>query len=230
MLNLMRFKKVMKNSDFKFRGAIFDQDGLLFDTEVVFERCWISEGRKLGLEVTKEFVNKMSGCGRKELTIIVAETYPTINAEDYVESVHRAAAEAQLAMTPVNKPGAREILEFCRFNGIKIALASSSMRHCVDHNLAASGFKEFFDAIVTGRDVKNGKPAPDIFLLAAEKIGVSINECIVFEDSFNGIRAAHAAGARAIMIPDRAQPTPEILELCTPYSTLNDALFSLSEK
>lgn len=217
----------MNKKDFNFRGAIFDQDGLLFDTEVVFERCWISEGRKLGLEVTKEFVNKMSGCGRKELTMIVAETYPTINAEDYVERVHRAAAEAQLAMTPVNKPGAREILKFCRENGIKIALASSSMRHCVDHNLAAAGFKEFFDAIVTGRDVKNGKPAPDIFLLAAEKIGIPISECAVFEDSFNGIRAAHAAGAKAIMIPDRAQPTPEILKLCTTYPTLNDALPNL---
>ena len=213
----------MKNSGFNFSGAIFDQDGLLFDTEVVFERCWINQGRKLGIEVSKEFVNKMSGCGRKELTVIVAETYPMINAEDYVESVHRAAADAQLAMTPVSKPGAREILEFCRSNGIKIALASSSMRHCVDHNLAASGYKVFFDAIVTGRDVKKGKPAPDIFLLAAEKIGVPINECIVFEDSFNGIRAAYAAGARAIMIPDRAQPTPEILKLCTPYPTLNDA-------
>lgn len=217
----------MNKKDFNLRGAIFDQDGLLFDTEVVFERCWISEGRKLGLEVTKEFVNKMSGCGRKELTIIVAETYPNINAEDYVESVHRAAAEAQLAMTPVIKPGVREILEFCRLNGIKIALASSSMRHCVDHNLTASGFKEFFDAIVTGRDVKNGKPAPDIFLLAAEKIGIPISECAVFEDSFNGIRAAHAAGAKAIMIPDRAQPTPEILKLCKTYPTLNEALLNL---
>lgn len=208
----------------KFRGAIFDQDGLLFDTEVVFERCWMEEGRKLGMEVPAEFVNSMSGCGRKELIGIVAKTYPAIDAEDYVERVHRAAADAQLAMTPVMKPGAREILEFCRGNGMKIALASSSMRRCVDHNLSASALAGFFDAVVTGRDVRNGKPSPDIFVLAAGKIGVPPDECVVFEDSFNGIRAAHAAGASAVMIPDRARPTPEILELCTVYASLNDAI------
>ena len=93
-----------------------------------------------------------------------------------------------------------------------------------DHNLSSSGLSGFFDVVVTGRDVRNGKLVPDIFLLAAEKIGVPPNECVVFEDSFNGIRAAHAAGATAIMIPDRARPTPEILELCTVYASLNDAL------
>lgn len=65
-----------------------------------------------------------------------------------------------------------------------------------DHNLSSSGLSGFFDVVVTGRDVRNGKLVPDIFLLAAEKIGVPPNECVVFEDSFNGIRAAHAAGAK----------------------------------
>lgn len=206
------------------RGAIFDQDGLLFDTEVVFERCWKDEGLKLGIEISPDFTHKMSGCGRKELTVIVAETFPGIDVEDYVERVHVAAAEAQLAMTPVMKPGVREVLEFCRANAIRTAVASSSMRRCVDHNLAASGLAGYFDAVVTGRDVENGKPAPDIFILAAQRIGVPPCDCVVFEDSFNGIRAAHAAGAAAVMIPDRAEPTPEILALCEKFESLSDWL------
>lgn len=212
------------NHKIKPLGAIFDQDGLLFDTEVVFERCWREEGEKTGIVITPEFTRKMSGCGRKELVEIIASNFPTVNAEEFVERVHCAAADAQLAMTPVVKPGAREILEFCRLNGIKIALASSSMRRCVDHNLAASQLTEYFDAVITGRDVQNGKPAPDIFLLAAEKIGLPPEKCVVFEDSFNGIRAAYAAGTFPIMIPDRAEPTPEILKLCTKFSSLLDAL------
>lgn len=212
------------NHKIKPLGAIFDQDGLLFDTEVVFERCWEEEGEKIGIVITPEFTRKMSGCGRKELVEIIASNFPTVNAEEFVERVHCAAADAQLAMTPVVKPGAREILEFCRLNGIKIALASSSMRRCVDHNLATSQLSEYFDAVITGRDVQNGKPAPDIFLLAAEKIGLPPEKCVVFEDSFNGIRAAYAAGTFPIMIPDRAEPTPEILNLCTKFSSLLEAL------
>jgi beta-phosphoglucomutase-like phosphatase (HAD superfamily) len=81
-----------------------------------------------------------------------------------------------------------------------------------------------FDTEVTGRDVEHGKPSPDIFILAAERIGISPSDCAVFEDAFPGIRAAHAAGCRAVLIPDRRLPTPEILELCETYSTLSDAI------
>jgi beta-phosphoglucomutase-like phosphatase (HAD superfamily) len=80
------------------------------------------------------------------------------------------------------------------------------------------------DAGNTGRDVERGKPAPDIFVLAAERIGISPSDCAVFEDAFTGIRAAHAAGCRPVLIPDRRAPTPEILELCETYSTLSDAI------
>lgn len=208
-------------------GAIFDQDGLLFDTEVVFERCWIDGGRKHGLDLSPAFVRRLSGCGRRELADIVARTFPGTDGDAFVESVHLAAADAQLAMTPAVKPGVREILTFCRAQGIRTAVASSSMRRLVDHNLAATGLTGFFDEIVTGRDVENGKPAPDIFLLAARRIGVAAADCVVFEDSVNGIRAAHAAGAAAVMIPDRSDPTPEIRALCTVYPTLLDALDAL---
>ena len=206
------------------KGAIFDQDGLLFDTEVIFEQSWIKAGEELGLPVTLELTHRLSGCGKKELAAVISEAFQEVDSEAMVECAHRHAAETQLAMTPIMKPGVREILEFCRRHGICTAIASSSMRHLVDHNLKATGLTEFFDAIVTGRDVVNGKPAPDIFLLAAERIGVPPSECVVFEDAFPGIRAAHAAGCRPVMIPDRALPTPEILDICETYPTLTDAI------
>ena len=209
------------------KGAIFDQDGLLFDTEVIFEQSWIKAGEELGLPVTLELTHRLSGCGKKELAAVIADEFQYVDPEAMVERAHRHAAETQLAMTPIMKPGVREILEFCRKNGIRTAIASSSMRHLVDHNLKVTGLTEFFDAIVTGRDVVNGKPAPDIFLLAAERIGVPPSECVVFEDAFPGIRAAHAAGCRPVMIPDRALPTPEILAICETYPTLTDAIHNV---
>lgn len=206
------------------KGAIFDQDGLLFDTEVIFEKCWVKVGEELGLDVSLDFVHRLCGCGKKELSDIISGEFPGVDSDDMVERVHRLAAEAQLAMKPVLKPGVREILSFCRSRGVRTAVASSSMRHLVDHNLAASGLSGLFDAVVTGRDVKNGKPAPDIFLLAAERIGVSPAECVVFEDAFSGIRAAHSAGCRPVLIPDRSAPTAEILSICESYPALSDAI------
>ena len=219
--------RLMRNVRAVPKGAIFDQDGLLFDTEVIFERSWLKAGEKFGLPVDLELTRRMSGCGRKELVAVIDETFPGVDPESMVEYAHRLAAETQLAMTPVVKPGVREILAFCKSNGVRTAVASSSMRHLVDHNLAAAGLTGFFDAVVTGRDVENGKPAPDIFVLAAERIGISPSDCAVFEDAFTGIRAAHAAGCRPVLIPDRRAPTPEILELCETYSTLSDAIASV---
>jgi HAD superfamily hydrolase (TIGR01509 family) len=175
------------------KGAIFDQDGLLFDTEVIFEQAWIKAGKEHGLPI--------------DLAL-----------------THRFAAETQLAMKPVMKPGVREMLAFCKSRCIRTAIASSSMRHLVDNNLGVTGLTEYFDAVVTGRDVANGKTLPDIFLLAAERIGVPTSDCVVFEDAFTGIRAAHAAGCRPVLIPDRRAPVPEILEICEVYPTLSDAI------
>ena len=206
------------------KGAIFDQDGLLFDTEVIFEQSWIEAGKELGLPIDLELTHRLSGCGKKELAAIIGETFSTSNAEAVVDLAHRLAAETQLAMVPVIKPGVFKILSFCKSRGIRTAIASSSMRHLVDHNLAATGLAEFFDAVVTGRDVANGKPAPDIFLLAAERIGIPPSDCVVFEDSFTGIRAAHAAGCRPVLIPDRRAPTQELLEICETFPTLDDAI------
>ena len=84
--------------------------------------------------------------------------------------------------------------------------------------------EQYFDAVVSGQEVEHGKPAPDIFLLAAERIGVPIEDCYVFEDAFNGVNAGVSSGARTIMVPDLVQPTDEIREkvaaVCT---TLKEA-------
>jgi len=205
------------------KGAIFDQDGLLFDTEIIFEDSWKQVGLEMGLVVPDEFPHACCGCGAKGLPDVVRRFFPDVDGEAYAERTLRRAFETQLATTPTLKPGVREMLARCRSNGIRTAVASSSSRNIVEHNLVSTGLLDLFDAIATGTEVAHGKPAPDIFLLAAGRLGLAPSDCVVFEDAPSGIHAAQAAGCRPVMIPDRVQPTPEILAICTCRPSLFDA-------
>lgn len=208
----------------QFRGAIFDQDGLLFDTEVLFERAWKQAGTEIGIEVPDALTHGCCGCGVNALPDVIRRFFPDIDIPAYVERALALAFEAQMATTPALKPGAREILANCRQKGLRTAIATSSRRRLVEHNLRSTGLVGAFDAIVTGKDVEHGKPAPDIFLLAASKLGLEPSTCLVFEDALTGIRAAHAAGCHPVMVPDRVRPTAEILSICDCRSSLLEAM------
>ena len=105
------------------------------------------------------------------------------------------------------------MLGYLKEKGIRTAIASSSPTDLIISNLKVSGTTDYFDIIVSGKEVEKGKPSPDIFLLAASRLDLDCKDCIIFEDSFNGIRAAHSSGAITIMIPDLIQPTEEIKSL-----------------
>jgi beta-phosphoglucomutase-like phosphatase (HAD superfamily) len=104
------------------------------------------------------------------------------------------------------KPGVRELLEYLKSSSFRTAVASSTYTHIVEKELSDAGILPFFDRIVGGDQVSRSKPNPDIFLRAAEVLDTAPEACLVIEDSYNGIRAAKAAGMRAIMVPDLLQP------------------------
>ena len=124
-----------------------------------------------------------------------------------------SSRESDLFLLTV-KEGAKEVLEYLKSHGYKIGMATSTPLDTVKDHLARTGMTDYFDTVVTGDMIQNGKPAPDIYLLAAERLGVSPEECVGVEDSLNGVRAIHAAGMRAVMIPDMIEPTPEVEGLC----------------
>ena len=105
-------------------------------------------------------------------------------------------------------------MSFFRERGVKLAVASSSARAMVEDNLRRAEILDCFDAVVSGQEVTRGKPAPDIFLLAAERIGCAPEDCYVFEDGVNGARAGVAAGCAAVMIPDLMEPTEDLRAGC----------------
>ena len=212
-----------------FQGAIFDQDGLLFDTESVFQSSWVAAGREMGVAVPEAYTHGVCGLGRGCLPEMVRRYMPSLDPETYIARALAIASERQLSAVPAFRPGVPEILAFFRERGVKMAVAASSTREVVGHNLEASGILPYFDAVVTGEDVVHGKPAPDIFLRAAERLGLPAASCTVYEDALSGIRAAHAAGCRPVMIPDQVQPTPEIRGICTVRTSFLEELAALRE-
>ena len=206
-----------------YAGAIFDQDGLLFDTEITYQRAWIEAGRRQGVTIEPELPRRFCGLGRDLIAGVAREAHPELDIPLYCRTAIEIAWEKQLASVPEKKKGLLEMLTFCRENGIRTAVASSSTLKVVRHNLEAAGVIGYFDAITTGDEVVRSKPAPDIFELAARKIGLDPRACVVFEDAFSGIRGAHAAGCGAVLVPDQSQPTEEILAICTAYPDLGAA-------
>lgn len=205
------------------KGAIFDQDGLLIDTEIIYGKCWKQAGTEFGIVVTDEYHGSLCGRGLKEVIQRARETFPQIDPEAFVRRALSLSAKMQLSCTPDVKPGAREILQYCKEHGIRTSVASSSTRQCVEHNLTVTDLIQYFDEITTGEEVTNGKPAPDIFLRAASKLGVDPKDCVIFEDAPSGIQAAHAAGSLAVMVPDRVRPDEATRAICRVFDSLSDA-------
>lgn len=196
------------------RGAIFDMDGLLLDTERVYQAIWMETAEVFGQKPDPAFPIAVSGSNGEELRAVVRRFYPEVDPEafrrrclDRVETLlDESGAEVKL--------GAPELLAFFRDHGIKISVASSNSQERIRKNLGQSGLLPFFDAIASGLEVERGKPSPDVFLLAAKRIGIPPEDCYVFEDSGNGIRAASAAGCAPVMVPDTAPATEELRGLC----------------
>ena len=189
--------------------VIFDMDGTLLNTEKLFRRAWIETSDDYGLPNGEAFYELVSGSPAKSLESRFYQTYGnSIDYDEFLNARKRCFLSYIERDVPV-KPHAIELLSYLKEQKIKIALATSTNMDIVERNLRLTGMERYFDAVVTGDMVERGKPNPDIFLLAAERIGAKLSEAVVVEDSYNGLRGAHAAGIRGIMIIDSQPPSEE---------------------
>lgn len=204
-------------------------DGVLFDTENIFQQTWREIAQERGITLSTDFVRAISGTSGEHMNRVI-EAYYGVPDGSGIQADCMARVRGKLREDVPVKPGVHELLEYFRKNDVRLAVASSSYEEQIESNLKIAGIRSYFDAIVSGKEVRHGKPAPDIFLLAAEKIGCRPQECYVFEDSSNGIRAGHAAGCTSIMIPDLIAPDEEMYELSDGiYGSLSEALRHLKE-
>ena len=201
----------MSDRQMPIRAVIFDKDGTLHDTEQVFDRAWRLAADEFGVPDMDTTIKDCTGRTLPDIATYWNAKYPDIPFETYIprrQYYFNAIIEGGI---PV-KEGAYELLEYLKTHGYHVGLATSTGYEASMEHLRRTGMVDYFDkdAIVTGDMIQNGKPAPDIFLLSAARMGVDPSLCVGVEDSLNGVRAIHAAAMRPVMIPDMIPPTPEV--------------------
>jgi len=195
------------------KGAIFDMDGLLLDTERLYQRAEKEIAELMGFTPDPGFTEAICGTSGQTAYNVITRFYPSADPVKFWDSVMDWMRK-ELKRNVPKRPGADEILSYLQSQGIKMAVASSSGREMIENNMRHAGFEKYFEAIVSGSEVEHSKPAPDIFFEAAKRIGIPPEECYVFEDGVNGARAGIEAGCATVMIPDLVQPTDDLRENC----------------
>ena len=197
-------------------AVIFDMDGVIFDTERAVISCWKTLSETCDLPDIENICIECIGTTSEMTRSIMLRHYGNdFPYDELSEQVSRIFEQRYSGRNLPVKNGAEHILSHLKAAGIKVALASSTRSDIVRRELTDTGLIGYFDEIVGGEMAARSKPAPDIFLMAAEKLaaGSSPDHFYVIEDSYNGIRAAHAAGMHPVMVPDILQPDEEIRSL-----------------
>lgn len=211
------------------RALIFDMDGLLVDSEPLAEVACRQFVAEQGLPWKPEILTGMIGRRLPDAVGILCRAYNLDGDLDgdldgHIARFDHLRLEA-LRGNLVALPGAVELVAWGHANGLRVGLATSGVRHHVDLTLSEIGLTGQFHAEVTGGEVAHGKPAPDLFLTCADRLGVQPGECVVFEDSLPGLAAGQAAGIRTVWVPNAhsSGSVPAVAPTLTVVS-LTDAL------
>lgn len=198
----------------RIKGVIFDMDGLMLDSERLYERAALDMMEEMRVEPSLEVIHRSIGLPEETWAVVVRDHYGAdFDMERYKAGcgeIMRIWYEERQIPT---KPGLFELLDYLRDHGIARAVASSTYTDKAMRCLSNVGAADYFSAFVFGDMVKLGKPNPEIFRTAADKLGLAPENCMGLEDSFNGVRAAHGAGLYTVMVPDLLTPNEEILTL-----------------
>lgn len=195
-------------------GVLFDMDGLVLDSERLYTRFWREAAQALGYPMTAA-----QSLGMRSLGKALGQPYLeslfgpgvdyTIMREKRIELMDAYVAEHGIAP----KPGIYELMDFLNENHIPAAITSSSPMEYIHRHLGKADLLHRFTALCSGHEVPNGKPAPDIYLLGAQSLGLDPRNCLALEDSPTGILSAYRAGCLPVMIPDLDQPDMETKQL-----------------
>ena len=195
-------------------GVLFDMDGLVLDSEVLYTRFWREAAHCLGFPMTVEQSLGMRSLGKSLGQPYLESLFGsgvdyTILRNKRIELMDAYVEEHGIAP----KPGIYELMDFLQEHHIPAAITSSSPMDYICRHLENADLLHRFQQLCSGHDIPNGKPAPDIYLLGAKKLGLDPKNCLALEDSPTGIRSAYAAGCLPVMIPDLDQPGKETQSL-----------------
>lgn len=190
---------------------IFDMDGTIIDTEKYYRRFWPVALKHFGYDMSDEQALYLRSMGRPFAITYLKSVY----GEDFdyygIREYRKQLIEDQLKIDGVKiKEGALTLLKFLKENNYRTAIATASDMDRTRRYLTEAGLISYFDELISATMVKQGKPAPDIYLYACEVLNEKPSNCVAVEDSPNGIKSAYDAGLKVIMIPDQTEPTDDL--------------------
>ena len=198
----------------KIKGVISDMDGVILDSEKLYVRFWCEAGQLYGFPFERKHALGIRSMARPFAIERLQGWFGDSFDYDTVRNKRIELMNAYVEKHGIEaKPDAEKLLSYLKEKGISVALATATPKDRAEEYLRRVGLLQYFDEVVSARMVKNGKPAPDIYLFAAEKLGLKPEECMALEDSQNGIRSANTAGCKTVMVPDLDGPTGEIMPL-----------------
>ena len=193
----------------KVKAVVFDMDGVIFDSEKIYRmnNYIMAERYGLPMDRVEEYSNRIAGGTKDTNKLHFEEMFGTeIDFMEFRRAVHEGVDQFAMEQGFEMKPGIRELLLYLKERGIRIAMATSTAADRAEHHLKSHGIFDYFEEIVYGNMVERGKPNPDIYLLACEKLGLMPSDCAAVEDSVNGVISAHRAGLYTIMVVDLIPP------------------------
>jgi beta-phosphoglucomutase len=198
-----------------FCAVIFDMDGLVLDTETTYFVAWQQAAKAMGYALSETFCLSLSGLHYKDVELKLMDWY---GADFNLQAFNHLSGifwREHVNTHGINiKRGFIQLLEFIVQQQMPYCLATNSPAINAYECLEVAGIKDVFPTIITRDDVQHGKPAPDIFLKAAELLKVPISQCLVLEDSHAGIVAASRAGAFSVFVPSTESIDPLTVDLC----------------
>lgn len=188
----------------EIKAVLFDMDGLMVDTESLSTEAFINSAKAQGYNMTKEETLKVLGFTKANIYQFWIDYFQGTNVDGkkLVDDHYEYIENVLYTVGPEKMPYVEELLKYLRENNYKIAVASSSDTADIKNNLEKTKLEKYIDEIASGAEVENGKPAPDVFLLAAERLDVDPKDCLILEDSKAGIKAGKASDAMVFMVPD----------------------------
>jgi HAD superfamily hydrolase (TIGR01509 family) len=204
---IMEKQDILKKDDPRemlqdIEAVIFDLDGSLVDSMWLWKAIDVEYLGRFGILLPEDLQSKIEGMSFMETAIYFKEHFPIPDSlEEIMNAWNKMAWDKYLHQVPLKK-GVSEFLDGCRKRGILLGIATSNSRELVENVLGAHGLREYFGSIMTGSEVKKGKPSPDIYLAAARQLGAAPERCLVFEDILPGILAGKNAGMRVCAVED----------------------------
>ena len=188
----------------EIKAVLFDMDGLMVNTESLSTEAFINSAKAQGYNMTKEETLKVLGFTKANIYQFWIDYFQGTNVDGkkLVDDHYEYIENVLYTVGPEKMPFVEELLKYLKENNYKIAVASSSDTADIKNNLEKTKLEKYIDEIASGAEVENGKPAPDVFLLAAERLGVDPKDCLILEDSKAGVKAGKASGAMVFMVPD----------------------------